>query len=678
MPQTGRAQPDRPETSPGPGRGTILAICVCLGLATWAVFGQTLRHDFVNYDDDQYVYANPMVSAGLTIKGVVWAFTRTHWHNWHPLTWISHMLDCEIYGLDAGGHHLTSVLLHATAAILLFLALRRMTACVWRSAFVAALFATHPLHVESVAWVSERKDVLSGVFFGLTLAAYARYVGPATSLGRYLGVAFCFALGLLSKPMLVTLPLILLLLDYWPLGRLSPTAAGVAGGPALRLGSWSVSRRPLLEKVPLLVLSLASSVATLAAQGGAVQPLERLALSTRIENALVSYAAYLGQSVAPVGLSVFYPHRLDMPLWKPIAAAVLLALVSAIAFALRRSRPYLLVGWLWYLVMLLPVIGIVQVGAQAQADRYTYLPQIGLFVLVAWAAADLASTWRRRRVVLGAAAAIVIALSISAAHVQASYWRDSESLWTHALSSTSNNSIAHGNLGAAQLQAGRLDVAIANLERALEIDPGYADAHNNLGYALSQQGRLAEAIAQYRMALEIDPHLLRAHYNLGNALLQAGRVQEAFAPYQEALRIDPSYAEVHNNLGIALLSVGRVGEAIAHFQTAIELRPTYVDAHRNLAWVLATGPAKLRDGVRAVGLAERAYLLSGGALPILPTLAASYAEAGRFSDAVRTAEQAIEAAQAQGQEAFARQVQQQLELYRAGSALHLGPAEPGS
>ena len=364
---------------------TVAAVCGFLLLAVALVFGQTVRHDFVNYDDNAYVYENPQVAGGLTAHGIAWAFTSFHVSNWHPLTWLSHMLDCQFYGLHAGGHHLTNVLLHAATAILLFLVLRRMTGDLWPSAFVAAVFAIHPLRAESVAWVAERKDVLSGLFFMLTLGAYAGYARRPFSLGRYLTVVLLFALGLMAKPMLVTLPFVLLLLDYWPLGRI---------GPHRRTGISSF-RRVVVEKIPLLALTAASCVATVIAQGTAVIAIDVIPLPSRIANALVSYVAYMGQLFYPAGLAVLYPHpEGGLPIWKVAASSLVLAGISAAALVWRRRFPYLFVGWFWYVGMLVPVIGLVQVGLHAMADRYTYLPQIGLCIAVTWGVAQLAASRR--------------------------------------------------------------------------------------------------------------------------------------------------------------------------------------------------------------------------------------------------------------------------------------------
>src|SRR5262245_32761741 len=385
------------------------AICVALACLTWLVFGRTLWHDFINYDDPHYVYENTRITSGLSISGIAWAFTHIHALNWHPLTTISHMLDCQLYGVKAGWHHFTNVFLHTLAAILLFLALQVMTGAVWRSAFVAMVFAIHPLRVESVAWIAERKDVLSGVFFMLTLLAYVNYV-RSPRIRRYLMVLFLFGCGLMSKPMLVTLPFVLLLLDYWPLERIK--------------GQWW---ERIAEKLPSIVLSAASSVITFLIQKSAVGHTDELPILERINNAVVSYVLYIWQMIWPVNLAVFYPHPENrLPVWEIVCCLVVLICITLTAIALRKQRPYLITGWLWYLGMLVPVIGLVQVGWQGRADRYTYLPQIGLYIAVTWAVADLAALYRYQRATLGVAALLVISALTSCAWVQTSYWRDSE------------------------------------------------------------------------------------------------------------------------------------------------------------------------------------------------------------------------------------------------------------
>ena len=711
-------------------RRQVLGVCFFLVAITWLVFGQTIRYDFVNYDDNDYVYANPAITSGLTLHGITHAFSGRHARNWHPLTTLSHMLDCQVWGVRAGGHHFTNVVLHTIAVVLLFLVLKQMTGAIWQSAFVAALFAIHPLRVESVAWISERKDLLSAVFFMLTLGAYARYA-RFPSFGRYLTMSILFALGLMSKPMLVTVPLVLLLLDYWPLQR---------------FGGRSSIKRLALEKIPLLTLSAAAGVATLLLQRSSLAVVEQLPLVSRIGNGLVSCVIYVKQMIWPVGLAVFYPHPGDqLPVWEIGLAIVLLALVSAGAIALRRKLPYLVTGWFWYLVMLLPVIGLIQVGSQAHADRYTYLPQIGLYLLLAWAITDALASRLQRRILAVTASVTVIALAWCA-HVQASYWRNGESLWGHALAVTSGNFMAHDGLGECLGNRGRLDEAIDQFQKALNIAPSYPEietnlilaltkkgrtdeaiphlqallkenpndaqahynlgnalrkkgdsqgaiaayektlsiqarypaAHYNLGIALDQNGQIDEAIAHYQEAVQEQPNYPEAYYLLGNDLLQKARVDDAIAAYEQALKSRPTYPEVENNIGLALLQKGRPSEAIAHWQNALAGQSDSVDSLNNLAWVLATFPESwIRNRKQALALAERANQLSGDNNPaILRTLAAAYAENGRFTEARVTAERGLQLANAQENLALANIFKGDLARYRINAPVRTA-AQPG-
>jgi len=443
-------------SSPNRGeRSVVVAICVGLIAIIAIVFGQSVHHGFVNYDDNTYVYENPRITRGLSVDSLRWAFSHVHSSNWHPLTTISHILDCQLYSLDAGGHHLTNCLLHSAATVLLFLVLRALTGATWRSAFVAAIFAVHPLHVESVAWISERKDVLSGVFFMLTLGAYSRYA-RVPSLPRYLLVAFVFSLGLLAKPMLVTTPFILLLLDYWPLNRFTNRV---------------VIRRLVAEKTPLLLLSAGSCAATLFAQKGIIITTRQLPIWWRVGNALVSYAVYLWQTIWPTRLSAFYPMREDeSELWPVVGALALLIGITTAVIILRRIRPYLFTGWFWYLGMLVPVIGFIQVGVQAHADRYTYLPQIGLGIAAVWGISDLAQWLNLQRTVRFAAVAL-IAVLVFLSWRQTGYWRNGETLWTHALSVTNNNEIAHYGLGDIFVRQSQFDKAISEFRATLSIRP---------------------------------------------------------------------------------------------------------------------------------------------------------------------------------------------------------------
>jgi tetratricopeptide (TPR) repeat protein len=718
-------------------RWRVPAVCLVLAAITFAVFGQTAGFGFVNYDDDEYVYENPMVAKGLTLKGAVWALTYGGIGHWHPLTWLTHMADCQAYGLWAGGHHLTNVALHALAAVLLFLALREMTGSLWRSAFVAAVFAIHPLRVESVAWIAERKDALSGVFFMLTLWAYGRYA-RRPSRWCYAAVALAYALGPLCKSTLAPLPFVLLLLDWWPLHRVTLDGAGGGKAGAARLMAlfWGLVR----EKIPLFLLSVGSCVMTVLAPEKILDS-DRVPLLERVGNALVSYVVYLRQMIFPAGLASPYLNPPNgQPLWNVALAFALLAAISISVWACRNRRPYLLAGWLWYLGMLVPVIGFVQISYYAHADRYTYLPGIGLVLAGTWAVGDWSLGWKHRQTVLGGLMAAVIGTLMVCAWKQTTHWKSSETLWTHTLDCTAGNYVARGNLGLALfekgrvdeatihfqsalqikpdyaearnnlgnilVQKGRVDEAIADYQKALQTNPDYAKAQNNLGNVLLQKGRADEAIAHYQKALQINPGHVKTHYNLGtallqkgsvdeaisqfqqalqikpdyadalnnlgNAFLQKGRVDEAIAQYQKALQIKPDFAEPHNNLGLAFLRQGRTDGATSHFQMAVKIRPDYAEAQNNLAWVLATCPqAALRNGGKAVELAQKANALTGGKNPnYLRTLAAAFAEAGRFGDAVQSAQKAIELARAAGRQDLAGQLNIELKRYQAGLPLH--------
>jgi tetratricopeptide (TPR) repeat protein len=560
-------------------RWRVSAVCLVLAAITFAVFGQTAGFDFVNYDDNSYIYDNPVVERGLTLQGTVWALTYGKIGHWHPLTWLTHMADCQAYGLWAGGHHLTNVALHAAAAVLLFLALREMTGSLWRSAFVAGLFAIHPLRVESVAWISERKDVLSGVFFMLTLWAYTRYARQP-SRGRYAAVALAYALGLLSKNTLVTLPFVLLLLDWWPLHRMKlDQTDGRRVGPA---GSMALFGGLVKEKIPLFLLSVGSCVATALAPEK-VSDTARLPFLARLGNALVSYGIYLWQMVFPAGLAIPYPNPPNgQPFWNVALAFVLLAAISISVAAWRKGRPYLLVGWLWYLGMLVPMIGIIQISYYAHADRYTYLPQIGVYVAITWLVAE----WQVSRAALGVLMAGVLALFMVCAWQQTAYWQNSETLWTYTLACTTDNDIAQDNLGIVLTQKGRLDAAINCFQQALQIRPDFAEARNNLGNALLQTGRVDAAITCFQQALQIRPDFAEAHDDLGNALLQTGKVDEAITHCQRALQIKPDDAEACVNLGNALCRKGRVDDAIAQYQKALQIKPGLAMARKNLDAVL--------------------------------------------------------------------------------------------
>src|SRR5215211_2658698 len=658
----------------GRARSRVIYILVCFGLVaiTWAVFGQTLTHDFVNFDDNVYVYENPHVIRGLSAEGIIGAFTHTHARNWHPLTTISHMLDCQLFGLNAGGHHLTNVILHTISVLLLFLTLKQMTGAVWQSAFVAVLFAIHPMHVESVAWIAERKDVLSAMFFMLTLAAYARYTrGP--SAPRYLLVALLFAFGLMSKPMLVTLPFVLLLLDYWPLGRI--------GGRKSEVGSQL--RSLITEKLPLFALSALSCTATLLTQRQSSNTIDQLPFLWRLNNGFVSYVTYVWQMLGPARLAVFYPHPNDrLPLLEVTAAITLLVGISLLITYLRRTKPYLVTGWFWYLGMLVPVIGLVQVGEQGHADRYTYLPQIGLYIMIACTVGELflGSTSRARGALVGVAAALVIISLGVRAFGQVSYWKNSETLWNHTLTVTGENDVAHNNLGFVLLRRGELDKAISEFQAALNIRSRNTETHyslgaalieNNLGNALARKRLWDEATDHLREAVRLRPDYADAYFNLGSVLFQQGRIDQAIAQWQQALAIRPTDAEAHRSVASALRKEGKLKEAIGEYEQALNVVPEDTVALNNLAWILATSSdSSMRDGAQAVTLAVKAVQASGGRnANFIRTLAAARAEAGQFAEAVATAEAAKALASTQSKPELASRLEEEITLYRARMAL---------
>lgn len=817
-------------------------MAVFLVLVVLTVFGQTASFQFVNYDDPMYVSENPIVQEGLTWKGVRWAMTYGQIGHWHPLTWLTHMADCQIYGLWAGGHHWTNVALHAITALLLFQVLRTMTGALWRSAFVAAVFAVHPLRAESVAWIAERKDVLSGMLFMLTLLAYVRYARQP-SPGRYVVVLLLFALGLLSKNMLVTLPFVLLLLDWWPLRRMSP---GGTEAEKLALRNHAAPFWGLVkEKIPMFVLSVGSCTATALVPehiwtGGHVPALER------VGNALVCYVLYLRQLAFPTGLIIPYlfpPNGLAA--WKICLALVGLIGVTVVVFVGRHKRPYLLVGWLWFVGMLVPAIGLVQISFYAHADRYTYLPGIGIVLAATWAVSDWAAKWKYSSAPLGGLMTVLVGVFAIWGHLQTSYWRDSKTLWTHVLACAPDNCVAHNclgidffvkgqkeeaivqyrkalesnpdyaealiNLGTAYFESGEKKEAIAqylkalqtnpDLEgaraslgvalfavgdkeeaigqyrKALEIKPDYAEARSNLGLALFDKGQKEEAIAQYRKALEIDSRYEKAEYNLGNALATEGHMEEAIVHFRKALEIKPDYAyahyglgtalsgmvkwdeaiaqyrqalqikpdfgqachnlgkallhkgdfdgasayfkigamlspdpstrwlnlgsdlrrdgdleeailcdkhateinprfsEAHADLGLALFERGEIKEAMASWKRALDINPDQASVQNNLAWLLATTPdASLRDSPKAVALAEQARQLTGDGNPaVLHTLAAAYADMGRFGDATATARRALELALAQNNDDLTAKLPKEIKLYEADKPLRDAP-----
>lgn len=559
-----------------------LLIAVAIALLTVAVFWQILGHPFVSFDDGLYVTENPAVLGGVSKSGVAWAFSTTHATNWHPLTWLSHMIDVELFGIDPRGHHLTSLLLHALNSSLLFLLLSRITGANWPSAFTAAAFAVHPLRVESVAWIAERKDVLGGLFWILTMGAYIRYAERET-LGRYLCVVLLFALGLMAKPMLVTLPFALLLLDFWPLSRLPrwgilcgrfPDGRVPTGGPGV-----------LAEKIPLFLLTAVSCILTYFASsyGGALIEGGKIPYLVKASNALVSYAIYAGKTVWPSSLAIFYPHPNAIPpIWTIAGAAALAAIATVVSIWFGKRFPYLPVGLFWFAGTLIPVIGLVQVGSQGMADRYTYIPSIGLFIAAAWGIRDLSAGWRQREGVLACLFGIVI-LALSAVTLrQLTYWSSDTALFTHAIEVTSGNFLAESKLGVALAKQGKAEEAITHYRKSIAILPSFVDAHYNLAVDLGKLGRTDEAIASYRKTLEYYPGHVYAHNNLGALLAEGGDLDAAIAQYKEAIHLRHNFLLAYNNLGTALGKQGKLDESIHYLSQAARINPQDAMTQLNL------------------------------------------------------------------------------------------------
>ena len=598
-------------------RFPVWLMVALLALVTIAIYWPTMGHGFV-YDDEQYVIKNPHVTSGLTLGNIRWALGSNYAANWHPVTWISHMVDCQLFGLKPLGHHLTNVLLHTLNTILVFLWLRSLTGSLWRSFTVAALFGWHPMHVESVAWVAERKDVLSTGFGLLALVFYARYARSSEANNQnsktsilwgdfrltkdYWFSLLFFVLGLMSKPMLVTWPFVLLLLDFWPLARFNSG------------DFWPLVK----EKIPFFVFATAGCFATFVAQkhGGAVVSVESLPLGVRSGNGLISYASYLEKLAWPNDMAALYPMPQYLLIWKVIFVGVFLLGISALLFVQRQKYPFLLMGWLWYCGTLVPVIGLVQVGSQAMADRYTYIPSLGVFILAVWGVCELICRWRYQVAVLSVMGVIVIILCVMLTRRQIGYWQDGETLFQHTLAVTKDNSIAHFNLGYALDEKGQINDAISQYQEAIRLNPkdaeahnnlgaeldkkgqtdgaineylesirlelDYAEPHNNLGLILYKKGKIEAAARHFQVAIQLEPDFADPHYNLGNVFFKLDQIDKAVSQYQAAIRLKPDYAEGHYNLGVALGRVGQTAAAIRQYQEATRLKPDYAEAYYNL------------------------------------------------------------------------------------------------
>ena len=655
-------------TCPSPSRpwpGPSLWISLFLAAGTLLVYWPVTQCEFVNFDDTDFVTANPRVQAGLTVESFKWAWHSEVARNWHPITMLTHMLDCQLFGLNAGRHHLVNLLFHLANTLLLFHLLKLMTGAVWRSAFVAALFAWHPLHVESVAWIAERKDVLSTLFWFLTIWAYVRYareLGMPNSKckGFYALTLLFFALGLMSKPMLVTVPFVLVLLDFWPLGRLKlvQTAARTHGPsqtekqkakvkppapvrnpPAFAAGKSIFPGRLLWEKIPFLAMSAVLCIVTFSIQkhGGAMLTGRDLPIASRIENALISYWRYIGKMFWPGHLAGLYLRSGEWPLWLAALAALSLLIVSILVVAQMRRRPWLAMGWFWYLGTLVPVIGLVQVGMQSVADRFTYVPLVGLFIILSWGAGELARFWRLPAFAPGVAATLVLTACLVLSARQVGYWKDSETLFKRMIAATKDNYMAHYNLANLYSREKRIAEAAAHYEAALAEEPNYADAHNNFAGLLLDQKRYDDAIQHYAAALRINPQYLY-YFNFANALADAASARhdtnefaEAVRAYGQALLLNPGASEAHNNLGMTWDAQGRENEAAAEFREALGLQPDFEPAHFNLANALAR-LGKLDESIAEYRAAAR---LNPDRAESHNALGLSYAMQNKMADAAQ-------------------------------------------
>ena len=656
---------------PAPPRFLVIWIGVGLAVATLITY-EPLRHNgFVGYDDDVYVTENVVVRSGLNTRTVAWAFTSMYAANWHPLTWLSHMLDVELFGPNPLGHHGTNLMLHLGSTLLLFGVLKSLTRSLWPSAFVAAAFALHPVHVESVAWVAERKNVLSGFFWILSLATYVRYT-HRPGIGRYLLVLICFCLGLMSKPMLVTLPFVLLLLDYWPLGRLGCEGTQVtpmhesSGRSAYTLPCHHALRL-IAEKIPLFLLAAVSSWLTYYAQheAGALNPWQDAPLMMKLWNALVSYLGYIQNLLLPFNLAVLYPYEAKLPIWRILLAIFFLAFVSEKAYTSRLKRPYIAVGWLWYLGTLVPMIGIVQVGAQAMADRYLYIPAIGIFLIIGWMAVELVRKYRRAKLALAITACSVLVLWMGTTRAQIKHWQDSTSLFEHAIEVTQRNWLMHTNLGNTYAAGGEPDRAINQYKSAVDIQPTYYRAHFGLADTLRHQKRFDEALVHLKETARLKPDLNWLNLLMGMTLLGLDRPAEALPYLEQEAEIHPNHGDTRYSLGVALAAVGRYSEGLKHLLEVSHKMPHEANPKKEAAWILATCPdPDLRKPQEALRLAEQASdLAKHQDATTLDVLATAHASVGNFEYARKISRKAIKLATKNQDDDLINQIHHRMNLY---------------
>jgi hypothetical protein len=658
-----------------------LLICSLIAIGTIVAYWQLQHCGFILLDDSDYLVDNSFVRDGLTWKSISWAFGATHSANWHPLTWLSHMLDCELYGLNPGLHHLTNLAIHIANSVLLFLLLSNVTKRLWRSAWTAALFAVHPMHVESVAWISERKDVLSTLFLIMTVWSYCLYARPRSAAATrfaasrskivwYFTTLILFACGLMSKPMLVTVPFLLLILDYWPLERIEPAAIPFAARKALL---------PLLvEKIPFFALSIASSAITLLVQhhGAAIRTFHEYPVMVRVETILIGYISYLWKVVWPADLIILYPNPGSWPVWQIVTAFLFLVCLSVIVFLLRAHK-YLVTGWLWYLSALVPVIGIVPVGAHVIADRYSYVPLIGIFIMAAWSAGELCIRYRKLALPLTVMFSVSIGISAFITKQQVRYWHDSVALFQHALDVTIKRhnkndlidasfiSLGRDNLGLALASKGKLDEAILQYAQALDFHPELPPRKNS-DPLTDPSNKTVET------SLAIQPDFAAIHDHFGQTLAKLNRGDEALSHFEIASRLKPDDAIIHFHLAMILADLGDTKKCISEYHTALRINPTLTDAMNNLAWLLATSSnPTFRSPAEAVDLAQKACAATEYRKPIMiGTLAAAYAESGQFAEAIASAEKARALALSKGETDVADKNTELLELYRAGKAYH--------